>query len=278
MTIATSSAVKQLGRILVTLDPTSGSLSGLDTMAEVAAVIGAELEAILVEDEDLLRAAELPFIQEVTWSGEVSEPFVGERLRREFSGFAWRARRALDDCRTRWQVQSHFRSIRGRLAQEVIRASAESPYLAVGVRARLSAHVGGRVSIPLRPAVERRSAGAVAPIAARVVVVADETDAGRAAVRLAAAVARRGDYDLLLLAPSEVAVRALAEAAGLELSLPGLQCRVVETLDPAVLCRVVGTDGVRLAVVAADRIAGDHERLEAICAGIDAPLLITRSG
>ncbi|MFW5810637.1 MAG: universal stress protein, partial [Thermodesulfobacteriota bacterium] len=52
-------------RILVALDASPASLEGLKTAAELAERLNAELYGLFVEDIDLLRAVELPFVTEI---------------------------------------------------------------------------------------------------------------------------------------------------------------------------------------------------------------------
>lgn len=68
-------------RILLALDACSDLSAGtIDTVATMAARLGAVLEALFVEDADLLRAAELPFVTEVLAAGR-ERGFTTERLR-----------------------------------------------------------------------------------------------------------------------------------------------------------------------------------------------------
>ncbi len=58
-------------RILLALDACCDvSAATIDTAVHLAARLGAALEALFVEDAELLRAAELPFVSEVGASGE----------------------------------------------------------------------------------------------------------------------------------------------------------------------------------------------------------------
>ncbi len=52
-------------RILVALDASSDSRAAVEAAVNLAARFNAELTGIYVEDENLLRLADLPFVQEV---------------------------------------------------------------------------------------------------------------------------------------------------------------------------------------------------------------------
>ena len=58
-----------LHRILVPLDASENSLTALDTAAELAAVLDAELEGLFVEDINLLQLCDFPFAREVSFLG-----------------------------------------------------------------------------------------------------------------------------------------------------------------------------------------------------------------
>lgn len=69
-------------RILLAMDACSVLSAGLaDTLASVAARLGAELEGLFVEDAELMRAAELPFVSEVVASG-IERGLTAESLQR----------------------------------------------------------------------------------------------------------------------------------------------------------------------------------------------------
>ncbi|MEC9340723.1 MAG: hypothetical protein VX663_04530 [Pseudomonadota bacterium] len=262
-------------RILVPLDPAGGSLAALDAMAEVAAVLGAQIEALLIEDEDLMRAAELPCTREISWSGELREPFVGDRLRHELSGYSRRAQRMLEECRVRWQVQSRIRTARGRLIQEVFKAFAAPGYLAVGFYHRSS---------PAALLTGRRAAGRTAGQQVpgrveRLVVIASGSVDGVAAARLAAGIAGRQHREILLIAPDAPAAAALSGIFrdGDDNETLRVLVQLRDTFDPAVMEPYSGAIPVRLVLVAADQVGVGPERLEAISRSFDAPVLVIRA-
>jgi hypothetical protein len=54
-------------RILIALDASPDGLSALETSAWLAARMNAELQGLFVEDESLLRIAEIPLAREVPY-------------------------------------------------------------------------------------------------------------------------------------------------------------------------------------------------------------------
>src|SRR5512134_2155046 len=63
--MSSQEGVSGIRRILVAVDPSRKSLLALQAAASLAAHLDAEVIGILVEDTNLFRLAEMPFIQEV---------------------------------------------------------------------------------------------------------------------------------------------------------------------------------------------------------------------
>ena len=83
-------------RILVALDASPHSFAALEAAAHLAAHLEAELSGLYVEDENLLRGAELPITRMVgSFSGEVRPVERGD-MEQQLNVQAARARRALE--------------------------------------------------------------------------------------------------------------------------------------------------------------------------------------
>ena len=86
-------------RVLVTLDAVSENRTAIDTAVRVAARTGMPLHGLFVEDQDLLRLADLPFARQVT-IGKGAEPLRARPLRfscerrRSGRGRSWSARQS----------------------------------------------------------------------------------------------------------------------------------------------------------------------------------------
>lgn len=124
----------RLRRILVAIDTSADSLAGLDAAARLAAELGAELLGLFVEDEGLLRVAELDVSRRVVaTSGAARELEPGE-LERHVRAQARRARRELRATAERFRVPWSFRSVRGRVTEELVRAAREADLVTLGAR------------------------------------------------------------------------------------------------------------------------------------------------
>ena len=111
--------LETIRRILVALDGSSESLAALDAAALLAAHLHAQVEALFVEDADVLRLADLPCARVTSALLLQTERIDRPRLERQMRVRALR-------------VQATFRQVRGKVATEVLAAAAEADLLSVG--------------------------------------------------------------------------------------------------------------------------------------------------
>ncbi len=122
-------------RILVALDGTQPSEAPLRQLASLLMAEALEVIGLYVEDEDLLRAASLPGLREITFSGEQAV-LDAERLAREIAGEAALARAAFELVASRLTstgatLQYRFLVARGRHAEELARAAEASDFVLI---------------------------------------------------------------------------------------------------------------------------------------------------
>jgi nucleotide-binding universal stress UspA family protein len=122
----------EIRRILVALDASSPSLARVETAAELAAHLQAELVGLFVEDVNLLRVAELPFVREVSLFLPTSRRIRLEQLQRELRAQSDRMRRALAAAATAREVPWMFRVARGSVVTEVLSAASEADLMILG--------------------------------------------------------------------------------------------------------------------------------------------------
>lgn len=133
-------AVERIRRVLLALDddrPDENVLLALQRLLDLDAL---EMTALFLEDEELLRAARLPFLREVSFTG-VAAPLDAERLRRDMARQADAAERAFQAlaqrlAHQRWRLAHRFRIARGRFADELDRAAADAEFVLVTRRSR----------------------------------------------------------------------------------------------------------------------------------------------
>ncbi len=177
----------KIRRIVVGLDIAPHSGAALAAAARLARELDAELDALFVEDEALLRLAALPFAREFGLASATARRLDPAALARDLASRAESARRELGrlwgDRPARWSL----RVTRG-TTPEAVRAEAGEADLSVlgvarwGPEARRRAHAGGAtVLVPAR-------AGARGPLVALCPVERDPAQAAALLVSLANAV------------------------------------------------------------------------------------------
>ncbi len=180
-------------RILVGLDASPASLAALDAALRLAVELDAEIDALYVEDANMLRFAGLPFTRIIdAWSTgprDVEPPDVERALRLQ----AQRVRRHLADAagsRIAWS----FRVTRGDVEREVMAAAHDADLLTLGFVG--DRPVGGRGAGSLARRAAREAPGSVL-LAQRaridegpVVLCLDDGPEGEHALTTAASLAR----------------------------------------------------------------------------------------
>ena len=119
-------------RILVALDASPHSLAALEAAVDLAARFEAELSGLFVEDENLLRLAELPFVSEIGIFTATRRRIDGEELERQIRVQSRRVRRVFTLTTERAHVKWSFRVTRGTVLAEVLSAAAEADVLVLG--------------------------------------------------------------------------------------------------------------------------------------------------
>ncbi len=122
-------------RVLLAIDSDRPNEEVLRTVVALLGPQQLDLTALYVEDEDLLRAAALPGLREISSSGQQSnlEP---ARVAADIAREADAARRAFDALAQRLmaehrQLQHRFRVARGYLVEELAQAAADSDFVMV---------------------------------------------------------------------------------------------------------------------------------------------------
>jgi len=119
-------------RILVRLDSSRSSMRALDAATEMARIMKAEIEGLFIEDEELLRLAQLPFSSQIgsACGGEV--PIEVKTLEREFRLLARQAERALIKVASAASVPWRFSVRRGLVGELLGRAASDSDVVSLG--------------------------------------------------------------------------------------------------------------------------------------------------
>lgn len=119
-------------RLTVGLDGSPHSQAALDAAVRLASRFEAEVRGLFVEDEQLLRAAELPFAAEVRVHSRPPRRLSGPRVERQLRYQAERAEAAFQRTADQAGVEHSFEIVRGRVRTTLLTATDETDLLALG--------------------------------------------------------------------------------------------------------------------------------------------------
>lgn len=196
-----------LQRILVALNASPHSQAALDAAVRLAMDFEAEVEGLFVEDETLLRAAQLPFAEEVRAFTASPRGLTDQRIQRQFRYQAEHAERTLRRTAEQAEVPYTFEVVQGDVTRELLTAAAEVDLLVLGKTSTASSRQQlGSTSRTLltdapTPVLVLRE---VVPPQRPVLVYYDGGDAARAALDVAVHLSRRsGPRPVTVLLPAD---------------------------------------------------------------------------
>lgn len=191
---STRGQAKQGDRILVALDASPQSLLALKAAVELAALLDVELEALFVEDINLLRLCSLPFGQEVGSYTARLRPLDNTQIERQLRSVAASIERSVSRATLQTPVRWQFHVRRGGVVDELLAAAEQATLLSLGRagrarRKRLGSTAQSLVRLSPRPLLILGEEGGLRyPLT----VVYTGTPAARRAVALAARLGERG--------------------------------------------------------------------------------------
>jgi len=271
-----------LKHILVALDASPHSRAALDAAVKVAAAFEAEVHGLFVEDEALLRTAQLPFAHEVRAYTTPPKQLSNRRVQRQMRYQSEYAEHTLQYAAEEAEVAYDFETVQGSVTRELLRATAETDLLVLGKtstqssRRRLGSTSQAVLAEATAPVLVVRE---VIPVQQPILTYYDGSDASNDALRMAVQLARKGgSRPLTVLLPA----RAEAEATRLREEVEN-RCGAdvplsVHALTPAESRRLsaVARRSGGLVVLPADCAPLDHVPLKQFLYEIDRPLLIVR--
>lgn len=181
-------------RIVVAIDSAAALAGLLDAATGLALGLHAELACLFVEDEQLVRLAELPFARELGFTSARLRPFSQSDLNRALRLQAEQVRALLDSTAKHLSLAWNLEIVRGHLLEAALASASESDLLVLG---RSRYHTGGAAP---RAATPRRFASlAYRPVA----VLYDGSEASLRALFYGHALARESSCRLLAIIPAQ---------------------------------------------------------------------------
>jgi nucleotide-binding universal stress UspA family protein len=166
-------AAPRTKRILITLDTSARGQAALQAAVQLASSIRAELQGMFVEDEDLVRLAQLPFACEVEFTSAMTRPILASVMERDLKSAAQRTQQAFARVLEQKNLSWTFHVVRGTMAQATFAAAADADMLVIGQQGRALQ----MSSAGMLPARRSRTS--------RVVVVFDGSESSFRAIELA---------------------------------------------------------------------------------------------
>ena len=196
----------RISRILVALDASPASLAALEVAARLAVALQVELYGMYVEDETLLRGAELSITRAVgSFSGairQVERPELERHLRTQ----AAKAKHALETIAAQARLPWSFRVTRGRVAEELLRAATDADLISLG-RSGWSPIESHRIGTTTETILAQTNAPVLLlhrrlRMGQSVVAVYDGSEAARAGIKLATQIAHDEVTPLVIVFPT----------------------------------------------------------------------------
>jgi nucleotide-binding universal stress UspA family protein len=271
-----------IDRILVALDPSLHSRAALEAAAAMAARFEAELMALFIEDANIRRLTELPFVQEVGFYTGSCRSVESRELSRQLRVQAGRMRRRFTLVTRHIETRCSFQEIRGRVAPEVLKAAAEVDVAILG-KGAWSAVDTGRLAPDVREILSQAPASTLVLQAETVVeppvrVVYTDTPLAHKALSIAVRLAEDGHLMVFVLADDAEKASRLYEEA--EQAVEGRQIDLsFQTLTEASVSRLaylMAHEGEGTLVLPADAHRMEEEALLDFLDETGAPVLMVR--
>ena len=133
---------QQARRVLAMLDASRHSLAALQAAVELAHAHQAELVALYVEDENLLRSADFPFAREVGARTGLARPLTASAMEATLARQLRQVSRALESAATGRSIRYSLQVSRGSVVAATLAQVGPADMLVLG-KAGLSAYCGG---------------------------------------------------------------------------------------------------------------------------------------
>ena len=270
-------------RILVALDASPHSLAALETAADLASKMEAELCGLFVEDVQLLEMAASPYAKEIAYPAARETPLTRTIMERKLRAQSEQIRGTLAAAAHRARVRWSFQTIRGQVTSALRAAASGNDIVAIG---RLGWSLGRRLrigstalelatsSIPLLLISQRAVLANL-----RLLVYYDGSPASKNALLFAAKLAAAGAKGVTALVGIADYENKVAEIRRLlEGQAPDPRCRRIDLDDKMSLLRTIKEEGAVLLILAGRQLLKDREAFEALLGEIEVPLLLLRDG
>lgn len=216
-------------RVLVLLDASPGSLSALRAAAALARLVSQRLEAVFIEDVNLLHLAGLPFCREIGSYTASVRLLEREAIEREYRLLAQQLRLAVQKALAEEKIEGSFRVVRGGVRDAVLREASAATFVGVGRAGRFRTprrRFGSTLQALLAEAGRPLVVGGTrqSELAEPLIVYFTGSDASHRALQLAIMLAERRSPALPIVVAAELVHARFAEHA-LQVLLAGREIK-----------------------------------------------------
>jgi nucleotide-binding universal stress UspA family protein len=270
-------------RIIVALDGSWYGLVALEAAVIVAAALHAELVGLFVEDINLLRLAQLPFAQEVSYLAATPRKLDEAGMTRQLQARAAQAQQQLMHTAEKKEVRWSFHVARGLVADELLDATPATDLLVLGRVSRpraLKPVLGSTAQVVVARATH--SILLIPPgadLERPVLVLYDGSAGARRALILAGKLAQTtGRLRVLIWAADDDTAEqfrsdVVAQLAGFDVDLSYRRLHQDERLQ---LADIVKRSAVGLFVLAGGETEVPPEAIQVLLEACDLPVLVVR--
>jgi nucleotide-binding universal stress UspA family protein len=198
------------GRLILLFDASPGSLDALAVASQMAQVGKRLLEAVLVEDADLVRSAGFVFAAEVGSASGALQRLDAGRMEQRLS---WRRRQVeqrLHQVMAQSELEYRLRILRGRLSEQVLELAGPDDLIVAG-RVGYSGRCGRLLGSEVLKLVRGARATVLLPgretlpAAGRIIVLIERSDAADALIELGMERARWNKAAMTVMVTSDLA-------------------------------------------------------------------------
>lgn len=273
-------------RILVALDASPASFTALETAAELAQALQAELVGLFVEDINLVRMAALSFSQEVGLFSATRRQLSSLSIERQLRSQANRARQALAAMAERAGVNWSFQTTRGVVSAELLAAALDADMIILGRTGGAPLgrrrHIGSTartilIQTPGLTLLLQPGARLQLPL----LLLYDGSAVARKALRATAQLVqgrKNGHISVLLVATDPGQVQSLQQEVAAELAGWGLEAHYTwhSQVTAQQVAQAVQVEGCRMLVIPGDGSSLDQDAIFSLLNRIDCPVLLVR--
>jgi nucleotide-binding universal stress UspA family protein len=272
---------KAIKRILVAVDASQANRSLVQAANMLANKLDAELQALFVEDINLLQLAELPLAREMTYGSTTARQLSLPELEKQLHAQVARVRQFVEDTARLSNTKVSFNVARGQIETELCSAAQGSDLLIVGKNTQLTRYSEklGRISQEI---ISHADCNILllqhgSELGLPVVVLFDGSQASQSALRLGMQLAK-DDHDQLVVIYPRAGKRDLQQQVLAQTSESAIAPAQIELSDnsPDAIIEALASCNGRVLLLADEKQIFTPEQRQTIIKRSEPPVIVIR--